>query len=170
MQIDQKNIRPMMASDLATVLAWRNHPEVRRYMFSQQVISADEHSLWFDKASNEPGRHLLLYVDNSTALGFININEIASGGVAEWGFYVSPNAPKGTGRALGNAAVQYSFLKVGLHKLCGQVLAFNELSKKFHVRLGFSLEGVLEQQHFDGQSYHDIFCFGLLVHKWRVNT
>ena len=28
-------------------------------------------------------------------------------------------------------------------------------------------KGVLRQQHFDGNRYHDIVCFGLLKHEWQ---
>jgi len=35
------------------------------------------------------------------------------------------------------------------------------------LRLGFQREGVLRQQHFDGQQYHDVVCFGLLANEWH---
>lgn len=158
----------MAATDLAMVLAWRNHPEVRRYMYTQHEISLDEHRRWFERASPDPQRHLLIFEDGPNALGFINVHQIAPGGIADWGFYAAPDAPKGTGRALGNAALRYAFADAGLHKLCGQALAFNERSIQFHGMLGFTQEGILRQQHFDGQHYHDVLCFGLLAHEWQA--
>lgn len=162
-----QRIRPMTQADLSTVLAWRNHPEVRRYMYTQHEISLDEHCRWFERASKDQKRHLLIYEDDLTPLGFINIHEIALGGIADWGFYAAPDAPKGTGRALGKAALSYAFIELGLHKLCGQAIAFNERSVRFHQALGFMQEGVLRQQYFDGQHYHDVLCFGLLAHEWQ---
>lgn len=156
----------MNEGDFELVLSWRNHPDVRRYMYTQQEISFEEHSRWFARASQDPDRHLLLFVANAQPLGFINIHQIASGGVADWGFYAAPYAPKGTGRALGQAALRYAFRTARLHKLCGQVLAFNERSIRFHLSLGFQHEGVLRQQNFDGQKYHDVVCFGLLASEW----
>jgi UDP-4-amino-4,6-dideoxy-N-acetyl-beta-L-altrosamine N-acetyltransferase len=156
-------IRSMTERDLEQVLLWRNHPDVRRYMYSQHVISLDEHARWFSGASQDPGRHLLVFDINRTPRGFLQINQIASGGIADWGFYADPDAPKGTGRALGDAALRYAFDTLGLHKLCGQALAFNERSIHFHLSLGFQREGFLRQQHFDGEQYHDVVCFGLLA-------
>jgi UDP-4-amino-4,6-dideoxy-N-acetyl-beta-L-altrosamine N-acetyltransferase len=170
MPLVPETIRPMTAADIEAVLAWRNHPDVRRYMYTQHMISLEEHCRWFEQAAKDPQRHLLLYVDGSTPLGFINIHGIAPGGIADWGFYAAPDSPRGTGRALGNAALRYAFVKVGLHKLCGQALAFNERSIKFHLTLGFSQEGLLQQQHFDGQNYHDVLCFGLLADQWKANN
>lgn len=165
-----QRVRPMTHADLEQVLAWRNHEEVRRYMYTQHEISLVEHTRWLERASKDPSRHLLVFESNAAPLGFINLHQIAPGGVADWGFYAAPDAPKGTGRQLGHAAIQYAFTQVGLHKLCGQALAYNERSIKFHLNHGFQQEGVLRDQHFDGQSYHDVVCFGLLAPEWQANN
>lgn len=161
------SIRPMGEGDLEQVLAWRNHPEVRRYMYTRHEISLAEHTLWFGRASQDPSRHLLIFEVNGSPRGFANVHDIGNGGVADWGFYVAPDAPKGTGNALGRAVMHYAFETTGLHKLCGQALAFNDRSIRFHLSMGFQREGVLRQQHFDGQLYHDVICFGLLASEWR---
>lgn len=165
----QQPVRPMVDSDLERVLAWRNHPEVRRYMYTQHQITLEEHSRWFERATQDPSRHLLIFEKDAVPLGFINIHQIATGGIADWGFYAAPDAPKGTGRQLGQAALQYAFMGAGLHKLCGQALGYNEKSIQFHLSLGFTQEGILRQQHFDGQHYHDVVCFGLLASEWQKN-
>ena len=165
----QQPVRPMVASDLERVLAWRNHPEVRRYMYTQHEITLEEHSRWFERATQDRSRHLLIFENDAAPLGFINIHQIATGGIADWGFYAAPDAPKGTGRQLGQAALQYAFQGAGLHKLCGQALGYNEKSIQFHLSLGFTQEGILRQQHFDGQHYHDVVCFGLLANEWQKN-
>lgn len=157
----------MTEGDLEQVLAWRNHLEVRSHMYTQHEISLDEHTRWFARSSQDPERHLLVFEIDGSPLGFINIHQIASGGIADWGFYTAPDAFTGTGRALGRAALRYAFETVGLHKLCGQALAFNERSIRFHLNLGFQPEGVLRQQHFDGQRYIDVACFGLLANEWH---
>lgn len=42
------HIRPMVYADLERVLAWRNHPDVRRYMYTQHEITLDEHQRWYE--------------------------------------------------------------------------------------------------------------------------
>jgi UDP-4-amino-4,6-dideoxy-N-acetyl-beta-L-altrosamine N-acetyltransferase len=159
----------MTREDLERVLNWRNHEEVRRYMYTQHEISLEEHTRWFDRASLDANRYLLVFESDDVPLGFINIHRVALGGVADWGFYTAPDAPKGTGRRLGRAALQYAFNHAGLHKICGQAIAYNERSVKFHLSLGFQQEGVLRDQHFDGQYYHDVLCFGLLASDKQPN-
>lgn len=157
----------MVHADLALVLAWRNHPDVRRYMYTQHEISLDEHQRWFDRTWTDPKNHLLVFEQNHQSLGFVNFKEAGGGGIADWGFYVAPDAPKGSGRRLGYAAVNHAFTQLDLHKVCSQVLAYNERSTKFHQSLGFQQEGVLRDQHFDGERYHNVICFGLLCLEWQ---
>jgi UDP-4-amino-4,6-dideoxy-N-acetyl-beta-L-altrosamine N-acetyltransferase len=160
-------IRKMRESDLATVLTWRNHVDVRRFMVSQHEISMDEHTAWFERASKDPRRHLMIYETGNGPLGYVAIQLLDDGRVADWGFYIAPGAPKGTGAALGKAALDYGFRELGLHKVCGQVLGFNERSARFHQKLGFEQEGVLRDQHFDGAGYHSVICYGLLAEEWE---
>ncbi len=158
----------MHTADLELVLSWRNYIDIRRYMYTQHEISLTEHTNWFNKVSKDNNYNLLIFEIDSKPLGFVNIHQIAQGGIADWGFYTSPDAPKGTGSKLGEHALDYAFNTLQLHKLCGQALDFNEASRKFHKRLGFKEEGVLEQHHFDGQKYHNVISFGLLAHDYRL--
>lgn len=160
-------VRPMLHTDLELVLAWRNHPDVRRHMYTQHEITLDEHLSWFERASNNSRKHPLIFESHGKPTGFVNFSELECGGVADWGFYASPDAPRGSGRLLGRMALEYGFTKFKLHKVCGQALGHNERSIRFHQTLGFQQEGVLRDQHFDGTQYHHVFCFGLLRNEWR---
>lgn len=159
-------VRLMRESDLELVLSWRNCPDISRFMFSSHAISFEEHQTWFARASIDPEQRLLIFESDTIPLGFINIHQDMRSLVADWGFYAAPSSPKGTGHVLGRTALRYAFEKLKLHRLCGRVLAYNERSIRLHRRLGFQHEGVLRQHHFNGQQYHDVVCFGLLVHEW----
>ena len=141
-------IRSMIHADLACVLAWRNHPDVRRYMYSQHEITLVEHQQWFERTLTDRKKHLLIFEANHQALGFVNFNESDNGGIA---------------------ALRHAFTQLKLHKVCGQALAYNERSIQFHKTLGFQQEAILGDQHFDGERYHHVICFGLLRRDWQVN-
>lgn len=161
-------LRPMTEADLEQVLDWRNHSEVRRYMYTTHEIELNEHHKWFAGASTNSSIDLMIYECEGQARGFLNITRTRCPEVADWGFYLAPNAPKGTGRSLGNTALIYAFGQLGFHKVCGQALGFNERSIAFHKALGFTEEGRLRDQHFDGNEFHDVVCFGLLKHEWQT--
>ena len=164
-------IRRMETRDLETVLAWRNHHDVRQYMRTRHEISIDEHRHWFERASNDPTRYLLIVEHDERPLGFVHFSNVAPTGIADWGFYAVPGAPKGgTGRKLGSCALDFAFRSLNLHKVCGQALGFNEASIRLHRALGFQQEGVLRDQFRIDGVYHDLISFGLLAHEWPIRS
>lgn len=163
---DRCEIRPLAAADLPMVLSWRNHPDVRRCMLTQHEISLAEHQAWFVRAQNDSSRSLLVAQDGDVPLGFVHFARVHIGGIAEWGFYAAPGAPKGAGTKLGATALDFGFRDLQLHKVCGQALDYNDASVRLHTRLGFVNEGVLREQHCIDGTYHDLFCYGLLRREW----
>jgi len=162
-------IRHMVHADLERVLAWRNHPDVRRFMYTQHEITLDEHQRWFERTLPDPKKHLLVFEVNHQPQGFVNFSEVENGGIADWGFYAAPDASKGSGRQLGRAALNHAFTQLKLHKVCGEALAYNERSIQFHQSLGFKQEGILRDQHFDGERYHNVISMGLLSNEWQTS-
>lgn len=160
------SLRPLQSADLALVLGWRNHPDVRSNMYSQHKIALEEHQQWYARCSEDPNRHLLIVESASEPFGFVNFTAVADGGIAEWGFYTAPDAPRGSGRKLGTAALDFAFGQLAFHKVCGQALAYNQRSIRFHESMGFRREGVLREQYYDGKDYHAVVCFGLLAGEW----
>ena len=168
-KLQSQRLRKMALSDLEKVLAWRNHDHIRLMMFSTELISLEAHRTWFEKVSVNPNRHLLIYEDEGEARGFVQLICQENSGISEWGFYTDPAAPKGTGKNMAKVVMPYAFQRLNLHKICGQVLSFNQRSVRYHQQLGFKLEGMLREQHYDGQAYHDVMCFGLLKTDWIDN-
>jgi len=166
--VKQGALRLMTSFDLERVLSLRNHADVRCYMLTQHEISIEEHMLWFESASKKPGLELLVFEQEQVCCGFVQFKDTQFLGVVEWGFYTAPDAPKGTGKALGLAAINHAFRKDNLHKICGQALLFNQPSIDFHKSLGFVQEGILRDHHFDGVAHHDLICFGLLRREWAA--
>ena len=167
-------LRAMTEADLPIVWGWRNHDDIRKFMLTQDLIALDVHRNWFEKSSKDSTRHLMILDQGEQPSGFMNIKVDPSNNSADWGFYAAPGASKGTGTLMGQAAIAYAFHNLGVNKICGQVLDFNEASLRFHEKLGFQKEGVLRDQARINNEYHALVCFGLLKREWlqsrmRVN-
>jgi UDP-4-amino-4,6-dideoxy-N-acetyl-beta-L-altrosamine N-acetyltransferase len=160
----------MLESDLDLVRAWRNDPRIRRHMFTSHEIDASEHRRWFYSASRDASRLLLVFELAGVASGFVQFSDDAGTGVADWGFYLAPDAPRGTGLRMGQTALSYAFEHKRYQKVCGRALSDNESSRRLHLSLGFVQEGVQRAQHFDGDSFHDVVLFGLLAQEWPGKT
>lgn len=164
----EPRLRPMTEDDLELVLKWRNAPPVRSFMLTQQEISLDDHRVWFASASRNSARALLVFEVGGEPLGHMNFKIDLSDEIADWGFYAAPDAPKGTGRAMGSKALEYGFTTLRLHKICGQVLGFNTASRKMHETLGFRREGILREQKQMNGVWRDLVCYGLLAQEWSA--
>lgn len=136
-------------------------------MFTQHEITLSEHEAWFARATPDCAR--LIVEDASTPIGFVQFNNVAAGGVADWGFYACPGLPKGTGTKLCRAALRHAFDTLQVHKVSAQVIAGNLASLSLHRRLGFVEEGLLRDQKLIEGTYHSLVQFGLLQHEWRAD-
>ena len=161
-----RHLREMVDTDLLMVLEWRNHPDVRKFMYTSDEISYEDHKNWFAKSLQNPMVHILIFEKDATPLGFLKICEKPDGSTGEWGFYMAPAAPSGNGLLLGQTALSYAFRNLKFHKLCGEAFSDNLASIRFHEKLGFTHEGISRGQHFDGEHFRDVAYYGLLYEDW----
>jgi RimJ/RimL family protein N-acetyltransferase len=136
-------------------------------MFSQNEIDWANHVAWFERNASDPRKHLLAFESSGILAGFLSFHESEIGSNAEWGFYTAPDAPRGYGTLLCTSGLHYGFFRIGLHKISGRVIDMNRASLALHEKLGFSMEGRLREEYFDGSDYREVCCFGLLRQEWR---
>ncbi|GAM09646.1 spermidine N(1)-acetyltransferase [Geobacter sp. OR-1] len=162
------NLRPIEERDLATVLGWRNSERVRSYMYTDHVISPDEHHAWFTRLSGDPFPTVLIFEYRGTPVGLKNFTQIdRRNNRCYWGFYLGEaDLPRGCGTAMGFLALEYIFERQQLRKLCAEAFAFNDGSVKYHTRLGFRQEGRYLQHVLKNGVYEDIVSFALFRDDW----
>lgn len=160
------SVRRMCANDLEFVLRWRNHPDIRRFMLSQHEITFVEHQAWFEHASRDETRALLLIEEKGQPIGCVVYSGAKKNSTAEWSFYSAPGSPAGTGTRICSVALDFAFSELGVHKVSGQVIDFNHASVRIHKRLRFIQEGNLREHILINDSYHDLLCFGILSSEW----
>jgi UDP-4-amino-4,6-dideoxy-N-acetyl-beta-L-altrosamine N-acetyltransferase len=166
-RVNEGRLRPILASDLPMVLMWRNNKVIRQYMFDSRIVTVEEHSSWFENAMRDEQKEILLYEHGKDPVGFVQICHAAQSRVAEWGFYVAPIAPKGTGTLMLKQVLSHLFNLRNVFKVHAKVLEFNIVSKDLHQKLGFKEEGVFREHHFDGVDRWDVYCYGLLSTEWK---
>jgi UDP-4-amino-4,6-dideoxy-N-acetyl-beta-L-altrosamine N-acetyltransferase len=159
-------LRPVTKDDLAMILAWRNHPFVREYMFDKRLIQADQHLRWFLALQDHSSKWAFIFEKNTQPCGFVQFKKDEKN-QAEWGFYLAPGKEKGTGKALGHCALDYAFANRSFEKILGRSLAENHRSVRFHESLGFVREGISQHHSTDGANSHAVICFGLTIDQWQ---
>jgi len=161
-------LRPLTEQDLDLVLAWRNAPEVRLQMFTTHIIEKDEHLEWFRKITTSPETRCYVH-HGQTGMpdGVVSFSDIdTNSGTAQWGFYINPAAPSGTGSELGADALVLAFGDLGLKRLNAEVLESNTRSIRFHEKLGFRSEGMVRKHQLDNCDYISVYGFHMLDVDW----
>jgi len=159
------SIRILRKDDLDLILKWRNHESIRSFMFNKEIIKNVDHVSWFESLATRKDRFAFIFSINEEKKGFAQISLVGNE-IAEWGFYVDPYAQPGMGKYLAYNIIEYLFNEMNVRKIVGRVIDFNKRSISLHEKFGFTTEGVLRQEHFDNNTYHDVICFGLLKNEW----
>ena len=161
-------LRAMTESDLELVLVWRNQERIRLAMYTDHVISRDEHYAWFKRVTDEQKTQHFIFEYDSVPVGVINVvNVDMAANRCAWGFYVgAENLPDGTGSAMGFVALEHLFEVLGFRKVIGEVLADNDASLSYHRRLGFVEEGRFVEHVLKGGRYVDVVTFAIFDRDW----
>jgi UDP-4-amino-4,6-dideoxy-N-acetyl-beta-L-altrosamine N-acetyltransferase len=162
------NLREMTEDDLEMVWKWRNLESVRAYMYTDHVISIEEHRAWYAKAKEDSNSVYLICEEQGVAIGVVNFVQIDRvNNKSFWGFYLGQqDGPRGRGSIMEYLALEYAFGRLELRKLCGEVLSFNEHVLKLHKKFGFHEEGCFRQHVLKNGEYEDVIAIGLLAEEW----
>lgn len=162
-------LRTLVTDDLGMILPWRNALNVRLYMFTQHVISDNEHRAWFDRISIDETACWLMFEEDRHPLGVVYFTAIRRESAnAFWGFYAKPDPPPGIGRRIEKEALDYAFHTLKLHKLNCEVLSTNQLVINQHKRFGFTQEGLFRDYAFSVDRFQDVVRFGMLADEWKM--
>lgn len=165
---EEFNLRPIEEHDLDVVLAWRNSDRVRSYMYTDHIITQDEHRSWFERTRQAEFPPTLIFEYRGIPVGLKSFSQIDRfNNRCYWGFYLGESElPRGCGSVMGFLALEYIFEQQKFRKLCAEAFAFNEGSVKYHTRLGFVQEGRFMQHILKNGRYEDIISFAIFRDNW----
>lgn len=168
MKREDCRLRPLEEEDLAIVLEWRNSERIRANMYTDHLISWEEHLGWFARVRNERPSRFMVFTHEGRLLGVVNFTELeAVHGTAHWGFYIGrEDSPRGSGFAMACLALEYAFCVLGIRKLIGEAFSFNEASVAYHRKLGFVEEGHFARHVLKNDRHEDVVSFALFQDDW----
>ncbi len=125
--------------NLQKVLNWRNHPEIKKWMYNQDDITLEEH-LDFIKnlQKNDITGYFLVRDAEENDIGviyFININY--SEKECECGLYKNPFWQQRAGGSLLYLIIKYAFNTLKLDKVKLEVFSNNERAKYLYKKYNF---------------------------------
>lgn len=163
------SLRNMRLEDIERVRAWRNQPEVARYMYTDHEISEAEHARWFGNALDSGDRKYWIIELDGNPVGLADLVDISERHRrASWAFYLAD--PSVRGRGVGSFTekfvLRYAFEELGLNKLCCEVLGSNDAVVAMHQKFGFRVDGVLRQQIWKGDLFEDVVSMSITAEEY----
>jgi UDP-4-amino-4,6-dideoxy-N-acetyl-beta-L-altrosamine N-acetyltransferase len=162
-------LRAAGPDDSQRLLDWRNRPEVSAYMYTDHLISPDEHARWFAGALAAAERRYWIIELDGEPVGLANLAGIdAARRRCEWAYYLAE--PKTRGRGVGAVVefmvIDHVFRVLSLHKLWCEVLIDNEAVWKLHESFGFVREALYRDHVWKAGRFQDVVGLGLLAGDW----
>ena len=162
-------LRPVVDADSVQLLAWRNSPDVRAFMYTDHVIAPDEHARWFAAAVADPTRRYWIIEADGAGVGLANLYDIGTpDGSATWAFYLADPAVrgKGAGAMTEYLVIEEVFGPLGLQRLWCEVLETNPAVIKLHKRFGFVEEARLAERAVKDGAAVDAIGLALSRERW----
>lgn len=131
-------LRDVGRRDKERLLAWRNQPNVARWMYTDHVIGAEEHARWFAHAMAAPDRRYWIIEAEDRPVGLINLYDIGRGS-AGYAYYLADETQRGGGVATiaGVAVLDHAFQALGLSRVWAEAFVENAASRGYLAALGF---------------------------------
>lgn len=145
---------------------WRNSEGVRKWMYSDHVISKEEHLKFIEKLKQDKKNFywLMKFKGKEDYYGVIYLNKVdLENRNAYLGIYSNQDGKtKRAGGLLLGALKKFAFNIINLHTLKLEVIEDNERAIKFYKKSGFNEEGRLKEFIFRNGKWHDVIVMGIL--------
>ncbi|OAB58142.1 hypothetical protein AY600_01070 [Phormidium willei BDU 130791] len=169
---EEFNLRSLNSSDKNLIYQWRNKERIRQNMYTDHIITQEEHELWLSGVLEDLSKIYLVCEFKNKPVGliyFTDINEHHSR--CYWGFYLGEDdSPRGCGFVMEYLALEYLFNThkdtMEIRKLCCEVFGFNTAVIKQHKRFGFKEEGKLRAHFYKNKKYEDVVQMSLFKEDW----
>jgi RimJ/RimL family protein N-acetyltransferase len=174
---ERLRLRRFQASDLPTLIAYRNDPQVARFQSWQlteenDLRAAIEH--WASIDPDMPGSGFQLAVElreTTTHIGDCFFKRLDyDDRQAEIGYTLAlEHQGYGFGTEMVLALIEYAFVSLGLHRVIALTDCENMRSAALMERVGMRREGHFRQSFFNKGSWRDEYQYALLHSEWLAS-
>lgn len=166
--IELKPLADLSRDEILRVLAIRNEDGVRRFMYTCHLISEAEHFAWVERTMGDQSVRFYALLRGPEIIGATTLMSIdRTHRRAEWGAYLGKAYHgRGLGKAMEVATLDLAFGELGLEKVNGEMLSFNEAALRCHLRLGFVVEGVRRRHILRDGEWVDVTLVGITRENW----
>lgn len=179
----QVHLRPLREDDVDDILQWVNDPAIVGNIaaFSGEPFTREQELAYVRGIlSSSSDVAYSVFDDDDIYVGQVGVHQIhGRSRVGRLGCIVSSKDRMGQG--IGSAAIAQMLdvafaddgqdlgdgrVGLGLHKVWLMIFSHNDRSHRTYKRLGFIEEGVLREEYFHDDGWHDMIRMSLLAREW----
>ena len=158
-------MRPIERKDLKYTLEWANDPEISYYTGYMFPISMEMEEKWYERIlAAEDRRTFIIETKNNEVIGLtaiLNIDwknrkaelSMLIGNKKMWG--------KGYGRESVRTMLNHIFNNMGMNKVYGRIIDYNQAALKMDLGAGYSQEGYIKEDILIQGEFHDRYLIGI---------
>jgi len=164
-------IERISQSDKASLLQWRNDPEVTRWGYSNHVISEKEHHAWFDAMLVDASKVYWKIVADGVAVGAIFLTGVSDDGKScEWGMYLADVDVRGKGvaQAACTLSFRYAFSDSGMNVVNCEAFEQNEAAIGLYESVGYVRTGLQVDAVKRGDEMLSVVTLELTRESWNT--
>ena len=117
------------------VLSWRNNPDIRKWMFTTETISLEQHLKFIETLKNSKDKQYFVVKDDTNYLGVIDFCNVTKTSL-EMGLYKNPKIAN-VGKILLNTIINYSFTILKVSNIISEVFESNKKAYELYIAMGF---------------------------------
>lgn len=136
-----KEIKLINFTDLSNdekkiILEWRNNPNIKKWMYTQDDINLESHLNFIDSLKNSKDKLYFLVKKDNIYIGVIDFTQIKPNESLHMGIYTNPDL-KGYGKILLETIIYFSFEILKVEKIFSEVYFENERAFSLYKIYGF---------------------------------
>jgi UDP-4-amino-4,6-dideoxy-N-acetyl-beta-L-altrosamine N-acetyltransferase len=146
----------------------RNEENVRKWMYRDHVIDANEHLGWINSIKQDD-RQIVFSIlnDKRIAIGIVKVYAIDRlHKKTDFGYYLTETAKGGLGSVLEYSIINFIFDTLGMEKLNCEVIEGNDSVVKLHKKFLFQEEGFSRSNILKNGVRIGVHLLGLTIKDW----
>lgn len=167
-------IRPIDLNDTESIVQWRNEDSVRSRLFSQELITAEQHIKYYNDVI-KTGKCIQYIIeingDDTKKIGTVFLKNIDyNSKKAEYGIFIGEEGFRGMGYAkiATRLILAQGFNVLQLNRVYLMVLADNFSAIRLYESAGFRYEGTMKEAYLRDNEYVDVVIMAILRENWEA--
>ncbi|MEG2272754.1 MAG: UDP-4-amino-4,6-dideoxy-N-acetyl-beta-L-altrosamine N-acetyltransferase [Acinetobacter sp.] len=165
-----ENIIHLPNESLEALRNIRNESQIRKWMYTDHIITTEEHNAWIIKQRTcTTNINFLIRLNHEHTVGAVSVNNIdMERKKADWAFYLTRSVRTGLGAVIEFHILDYVFDQLQLEELNCEVLGGNVSVLSLHNKFGFTHNGLKKDKLVRNDNLFDIHLLSINKSTWHT--